>query len=803
MEIRRMSASSGVRVLELTGGLAGAYAGKLLRDAGLEVSVGEGPGGHPLRRRFPACVARQEVRAGLLFEHLTEGADFKEVPSGPWPVGGVEALLDGFDAVMCSPAPEGFADPALTPQALRSVRPDLVVVSISPFGLEGPWRDRPATEFTLQAMSGGLAARGPEGRPPVAVGGQHGDWVTGTFAAVGTLASLHRRDVAADGRGELVDVSALEALATTQSWNPLTYEGVFGHRWYGGGRYPLTPGDIEPTADGLVGFSLVNSVQHWHDFCAMIGQPDWVEDPVLDTATSRRTRVADLLPVIRGWTSQRTTEDIVELASMFRLPVAPLGNGRTLPTIEPFASMGTYQPDTTGTFLRPAPAFCVHDQGRKRSPTRTKSPGGRVPASVSRTEALPFAGVRILDFTAYWAGPSATHLFAMLGAEVIHIESPRRPDGARNQTPRTADTDGWWEWCPAFLGTNSDKLGVALDMGSAEGRELARELVAVSDVVVENFSPRVFESWNLGFEELRQLRPDLVMARMPAFELAGPWRDRTGFAMTMEQLSGMAWITGYPDLPPNAPNGPCDPLAGAHASLAIMAGLAERDRTGEAVFLEIPMISMAVNIAAEQVVEYSGNGVLLNRMGNRSPHIAPQNLYASIDDPDTPVYVALSVDTDERWMALRGAIGNPAWAHDVLLDSVTGRWDAHDQIDQYLAQWFAERTASEAERILLAVGVPCATVVDTSQISVNPQLRARGFIEELTDPVTGRQEYSGYPARFEHGPAKLHREPAPTLGRDNEYVVRSVLGHSREEYERYLALGILATAITREPRKTG
>jgi crotonobetainyl-CoA:carnitine CoA-transferase CaiB-like acyl-CoA transferase len=784
---------SRVRVLNLTRGLAGAYAGKLLYDSGLDVVVAEPTGGHPLRRRSLVLVTDRPVREGLLFAHLTDGQEFVDLPPGPLGDDAVDALVEGFDAVLCGSPPEGADDPALAPKALRARRDELIVVSISPFGLQGPWRDRPATEFTLQAMSGGMAARGSIERPPVGAGGQHGDWVAGPFAAAGLLVSLHRRDTT--GGGDLVDVSGFESVVSTQMWNPLTYTGVFGYPWYMGGRVPLTPGDIEPTRDGMVGFSLVNSIQHWHDFCAMIGQPQWADDPALDPPASRRALAAELLPHIREWTSARTTDEIVELASLFRIPVAPIGNGAILPVIEPFVSSGTYQPDSFGTFLRPTPAFRVRDGKGSRQPIRMAPRSDPRPAT-SDDDALPFSGLRILDFTAFWAGPSATQMFAMLGAEVIHVESPRRPDGGRHNTPRPAGADQWWEWSPTYLGTNSDKLGIAVDMATAAGRDLARELVAVSDVVVENFSTRVIESWGLGFDELRRLRSDIVMVRMPAFGLDGPWRDRTGFAMTMEQISGMAWITGHPDGPPTNVNGPCDPLAGAHASLAILVGLAERERTGEAVFVEVPMIATALNITAEQVIEYSGNGVLMQRMGNRSPHICPQNLYASGGSDPEGTFVALSVDTDERWAALREALGGPDWARDPELSVVSGRWARRDRIDAELAEWFLRRTASESEQLLVAAGVPCAAVVVSDRLAQNPQLQARGFIEELTDPVTGRQNYGTYPAKFERGPAALHRYPAPTLGRDNARVVLGLLGRTAEEYERLVAEGVIADHLT-------
>ena len=175
---------------------------------------------------------------------------------------------------------------------------------------------------------------------------------------------------------------------------------------------------------------------------------------------------------------------------------------------------------------------------------------------------LPLAGIRIIDATAWWAGPSSTHILAALGAEVIHLESVQHPDGARMTAGAFMDQPSWWERSAMFLATNANKKGLTLDLSSPRGRELFFRLVEKADIVVENFSPRVFENFGITWEALSSVNPRLIMTRMPAFGLDGPWRDNVGFAQTMEQMTGMAWVTGHEYDQPRIPRGPCDPVGG-------------------------------------------------------------------------------------------------------------------------------------------------------------------------------------------------------------------------------------------------
>ena len=255
---------------------------------------------------------------------------------------------------------------------------------------------------------------------------------------------------------------------------------------------------------------------------------------------------------------------------------------------------------------------------------------------------------RIVDLTAFWAGPSATHSLAAFGADVIKVESIQRPDGIRYSGGMRTDVDDWWEYGWVFHAMNTNKRSVTLDLQTDDGVRLFNELVRQADVVIENFSPRVMDHFGLGADVLLALNPRLVVVRMPAFGLTGPWRDRVGFAPTMEQIAGLAWVTGLADGPPIPPRGACDPLAGAHAAFALLAALEFADRTGRGQLVEVPMIETVLNVTAVQTIEYEVFGSILDRRGNRGHSGARQNLYRCAGDDN---WIAVTIRTDDEWDA--------------------------------------------------------------------------------------------------------------------------------------------------------
>ncbi|WP_419928902.1 CaiB/BaiF CoA transferase family protein [Candidatus Poriferisocius sp.] len=760
-----------VRALDFSTGVTGPYATKLLADAGADVVKVETSGGDPLRRRG---VTADSDRDGALFRFLHQGK--RAIVADDLTAPDIDSLVADAELVV--------VDTAMASDRVDDWRrrfPDLVVLSISPFGRTGPWVDRPASDFVLQAESGSLATRGRLDRPPVQVAGRVFDWVAGVYGAVAALAAVRRTQHG--GGGEVIDLSMLETG---------TFAGTrFAQVEYAlAGRPPIDrpprtieAPSIEPTADGWVGFN-TNTRDQFDNFLVLIERGDLLGDDDWASSVTRSRRLDEWNAFVHPWTARQTAAEIIEPASLLRIPVAPVHNGATVLDNDHFRSRAAFVRSVCGTFDHPAPPYKVDG---KRPTVSAPSPshgehngrvalrGVRRPEPAARPE-LPLAGLRVLDVTSWWAGPSSAQLLGYLGAEVIHVEAAERLDGARTAvrtaTIELADLPQWWERSPLFLTTNVGKRGVAVNLATDGGQRLLDRLVLASDVLIENFSPRVFENFGLSWSRLSALNERLIMVRMPAFGLDGPWRNNVGFAQTMEQATGMSWITGYPDESPQNPRGPCDPLAGGHAAFAALVGLYQREETGKGCLVEATMVEAALNAAAESIVVHSAYGRVTERDGNRSPDAAPQGLYACRGNER---WLALSIETDAQWGAFVNALDRPAWTEHEELATAVGRRARHDVLDEHIMAWAATVDVESAVEMLTACGVPAGVVRDPRLMAEHPQLRARQHFEELEHPLGGRYPVGTLPFRFA-SVDRWSRARAPMLGEHNAEVLGDVLG---------------------------
>jgi crotonobetainyl-CoA:carnitine CoA-transferase CaiB-like acyl-CoA transferase len=764
-------------VLCLAGDLSGGYCARLLTDCGAEVVRVEDPSGDPLRAWSHSDSAHGD---GALFQFLAAGST-SVVVSDP---AELTKALKGADVILWSP--HSAIARALPPDVLRTLNPDAVVTSITDFGLDGPWVGRPATELTLQAMSGGPGQRGAPERPPLMAGGRLGDWVAGMFAAVHTAAALY------GGGAELLDVSVLESLILATTAHPVS--------WYTIAGTPMRPirarnlPDIHATKDGYVGFMVVTG-QQWLDFCSLVDRTDWMDDAELGIMANRFKRRHELMGAIDEWASQRTCAEIMEIADVLRVPAAIVGTGASIPEVEHLAARKAFETNETGGFLQPAVPWRMHGVDQpERGPAPVLGSGQLPdwsPSAPKPKRGRPFEGIRVADFTANWAGPIVGHLLATFGAEVIHVEGGKRPDAIRNNTCKPMTDPDWPEFSGIFAGTNTGKRSVTVDMSTDEGRELARRLIATCDVVVENYSPHVMDSWGLSWEQVHQVNPRAVMVRMPAYGSNGPWRDRGGYAQTMEMASGMACVTGWPDSTPEIPNGPCDPIAGSHATLALISALERVAGGGEGVLVEAPMIAAALSVAAEVVIEQSAYGVDRVRTGNRSTIYAPQGIYRT-SEPD-PVglgdkkWVALSVVDDASWRALCVLIGRTDWA----TWTEQQRRERHDEIDAAISAWTSRSTVADVVDALLAGGVAVGEVVLGHLVPQQEQLEHREFFERIEHAKTGVNTHASIPVRWSSISGTRIAGPAPMLGEDDDEVWLGQVDLSETEYGSLREAGII------------
>lgn len=766
-----------LRVVSLGSELAAGYCARLLADTGAEVIRIEDPSGDPLRAWSASGSADGD---GALFQYLAQGMTSVVVEDAD----SLHPVLQGADIVLWTP--HSLIARQLTPARVREIAPSTVVTAITPFGLTGPWADRPATDLTLQAMAGGVGQRGLSSRPPLRAGGRLGDWMAGMFAAVHSLAASY------GGGGELLDVSTLESLVLTTVVHPVSWFTIAG--------FPMRPirmrniPDIHPTKDGHVGFMVVTG-QQWLDFCVLVERPDWGDDPELGLMAKRVARRDELVAAIDEWCAERTNAEVLELADLLRVPAAVVGDGPTIPEMDHLVERKAFVRNKRGGFLQPAIPWRLHGVAE---PVHSAAPalGSGVlpqwpPVRSPRLCGRPFAGLRVADFTANWAGPIVGHILGLLGAEVIHVEGGKRPDAIRNNTCKPMRDPDWPEFSGLFAGINTGKRSVTVDMSTEDGRRIARDLIATCDVVVENYTPRVMESWGLGWQDVHAINPRAVMVRMPAYGLDGPWRDRGGYAQTMEMFSGMAATTGWPDSTPEIPNGPCDPIAGSHATVGLLAALRQVRETGEGILVESPMIAGALSVAAELVIEHSAYGVNLSRQGNRSAEGAPQGIYPT-SEPDRVGlgdrrWVALAVSTDEHWRSLCDNLGQIEWKQ----WNESARSAHHDEIDAAIMAWTSASTVDVVVKTLVDAGVPVGEVVLGHLLTEIEQLQYRGFFEKVEHPLTGNNTHAGLPVRWSSIPAPVQRGPAPMLGQDDDLVWLEQVGLSTQEYGRLRAAGVI------------
>jgi len=807
----------GLGVVELGGEIAAAYASKLLLDLGADVIKIEPPAGDPLRAYGPAP-PRAAARGSGLFQYLNSGK--RSVVLDPMRADDrarFAELLSRADVLIESLGPGALEN---TWSALVAMREMPAVVRISPFGQTGPYRDRPATSLTVQAAGGWVARIGtPEG-PPYHVGTRIEEYVAAAYAAASALTAV--RHARGSNNRVAVDVSTFECMAATVPY-PMLQKITFDRLGFPvPQRYQPIPGILR-CSDGFVGISALTG-QHWADVCAILEVPELGEK--MREVALRGAEWSQFLARAEPWLAARTSAETVELFQALRVPAVPIGDGSNLKTMEPFVSRAFFVAQAEAGFERPSSPFrlsatpakhpgrapmlgehtrevCAGTLGTNAPSEATDRAGRRSSATVRRAShptprpstsawgggrpGLPFTGLKVLDFTSFWAGPYLTMYLASLGADVVKVESPRRPDGFRFVAAFPQLGDKWWEQSPVYHATNLGKRDLAIDLDTLEGRALIRRLAAEADVVVENFSPRVMEHFGLDYEAIRSLNPGAIMLRMPGFGLEGPCRDWVGWALTFEQMGGLANVTGEPGARMFAPGGFADPVVGMHAAVALQAALSRRDENGEGQQIEVGQIEVVAAMTAEQGIRHEISGELITRTGNRSATAAPQGVYRSAGRDE---WVAISVRNISEWQAFCSVVA--ADLEDVMaLEDLDERQRHHDAIDARIASWSAGLGSEDAARRLRAAGVPAASVLLTDGMYGEPQLEARGFFQEIDHPVSGRLRYPAWPMHFSFGLTPAHARPAPTLGEHGTQMLRDVLSLTPQEIDALRSAGVI------------
>ncbi len=776
------------RVLDLTSE-RGHLAGHLLALLGAEVIAVEPPDGSPARHLGPYVGGQPDPEASLTHWAYNRGKRsvvldiddqrFDEL------VATADVLID-----------EGDLDPA----RLAGLNPALVHVSITPFGLDGPKADWAATDLTLWAAGGAMALTGDADRAPLRVSEPQAFHSGAAVAAAAALVALLERGES--GCGQRVDLSCQQVLPVSSQSQVLASLVGGPHPARSGGGIKAGPIDLRfvwPAADGHVSITHVfgdavgpytRRLMEWvceAGFCdEATRDKDWIGYGLaLHTGAETLEEFDRVKVCIAAFTSSKTKAELLEGAMTRRVLVGPVTTMADVVASEQLASRG-YWEDVDGVRY---PGRLAHFVGDAQPPTLGRPPRlgehtDSVLADLQRRPAVrpgkaperPLEGLKVVDFMWALAGPTLSRSLADAGATVIRVESSVRVDAARLFQPFFDDKPSA-ENSALFNNVNAGKLGVTLDLGTAEGREVALDLVRWADVVCEAFSPRAMSAWGLDYASLAAVNPKLVMLSTCLMGQTGPLAMYAGFGNLAAALSGFYEITGWPDRPPVGPYAAYTDYIAPHMALAaLLAGVDRQRRTGKGTYIDFAQGEAALHFLAPALLDYTVNGVVAGRRGNDDSKMAPHGAYRCAGEDR---WVAVVAQSDEAWRALAKEMGREDLFLDLLFQEASGRLTRRRELDAAVEAWTCGLDAAEVQNRLQAVGVAAHQVQNTTEIVVDPQLAHRNHWQTVPHPMLGEAVVEGPRFQLSRTPMRVDRG-GPSLGEHVFEVLGGLLGYDED-----------------------
>ena len=818
-------ALEGIRVIDLSTEIAEAT-GRVLADLGAEVIKIEKPGGCP--SRFTAPFAGGET------EPATPGDPEASLYWRMWGRGKRSVVLDidddadrgraialirGADILIESSTPGEMSRRGLGYADMKALNPALLYVSVTPFGQTGPHAPHPATDLTLSAAGGLLNMTGDGDHPPIPVGHPETCHLGATQAAADVILALYGRN--RSGEGQHLD-SSIQAAVLWSLMNITDYAATgqdmpgFGDDRTG--RHPTMPvmeglslPVCEPCKDGYLVMTLVLGAQGMFGFNAAmnwIGEQggldadlmeiDWttwiqqLQEGKLSVEDANRG-VDQFLAHLRTMTKAEVQEQAVAqkwlIAPVYLAP--DLLNDPQLAARDfwvdvdgsPLPGAFARLSETPIEYDRSAPRLgqdqsLVETIDRRPAPPTVKTPAPR---------SSLFEGLKVADFSWIAAGPLITKDLANLGATVLRVETEKRVDTLRFIPPWIGDPGTTTGHMAANM--NQSKLGISIDFTTEKGLEVAHRMVEWADVVVENFTPGTAERLGLGYEQLREINPEIVMLYTCMRGQTGPEAKHTGFGLHGAALGGFVGITGWPDGKPAAPWGAyTDFISPRFALSALGAALHHRDRTGQGQCIDVSQIEAAIHHLGPMILDYTENGRVLDRAGHDSERGCPHGVYRT---QGTERFVAIETQTPAQWRALREIVPALAGLGGDELDRLAERIARREEIDRALAAFCAEEENHALALRLREAGVPAYSSLRATDFHADPQLDARDFFIELEHSGFGKHTFDGPVTTFSATPSRPTRA-GPLIGEHTFEVMKDVLGYSDEEISEIAATGALS-----------
>jgi len=775
----------GLRVLDLSEGIAAPFCAKLLGDLGADVVKVEHPDGGDSSRRlgpFPEGEPDPERSASFFFFNTSKRGVTLDASTDEGRAF-LERLVRRFDVVIAGETEGELADRGLSFEQLRAWNPPVILTTISGFGSDGPRAGWGWSHLIACATGGWARTCGLADREPLQAGGAITETLTGAFAASATLLAVLGRK--AHGQGEHVDVSAQQATLAGALFPSLRYEysGDLGKR---NSRFGPGPSYILPASDGYIGVNVLTAPQ-WDLLCSFMGHPEIATDPRYEGA-KRRDHAEEIGEVFAQALRDRTAEDVFHEGESWRVPFGLVPTMAELVELPPHRERGFIvdleHPEagtvgvpgipfkSTATDAQPVrpPLLGEHNDEVARELDEMPSELARQ-ASVGPVPA-PLDGLKILDLSMFFSGPLAMQIAGDAGADVIKVESVQRIDGWRGTTPLPG-VEQPWERSPNFNWVNRNKRGITLNLTDPRGSEIVKRLVEQADVLIENYTPRVMGNFGLEYDDLKAINPRLIMMSMPGFGADVSWRDYVAFGMSTEQMSGISHLTGYEGGPPifTGMNGG-DPFVGVIAATALWAALHHRERTGEGQHIDLSQVEACTLFVGDAVTGWTLAGDDAGRVGNTHPTNAPYGTYPCSDDG----WIAIDCQNDDQWSTLASLIGRSDWAEPGSpCATAAGRLEDRAVLDAAIAEWTRTRSHLELAEELQAAGVTAGAVLSGPELLADPQLEALGGFLAQDRPGVGLKHYPAQPYRFRNAVPPSDRR-SPLLGEHTDEVLREYLG---------------------------
>ena len=795
MTTPRERALSHLRVLDLGGG-ASELATRLMGDMGADVILVEPPGGVRSRADGPFQGDKPNPDRSLKF--IANNANKRSVVldlSSPEDRDVVRDLAARSDVLVESFTPSYLPSIGLGFEDLTTINPGLVYASLSPFGQDGPYRDFAATELTIQSLAGDGWVYGDDEREPCLIPGDATERIGSMHLVLGTLFALRSRRWS--GRGQHVDVSRHDVGVWQLVSGSLSRISLRNEVYRRPGKASTGVGSIYRCADGIVQF-FPATPQQFRNMVTKWMQDKTFDDPVWDDPDFRRDNWDVVDAHVTAYLADKRVADVEQQVFEADFPMAPMSTmaefvnhphtvARGFIVEQEDPNIGRHRApaapyrfsETPSSVRRPAPSLDEHGAEIRASLLATDPPARLAfNAHAGDRPKRPLEGIRVLDLSRVFAGPFATMLLGFHGAEVVRVESEDLP---AFRAPRQ----------PNYPELNRNKLASAIDFRNPQGVELLKRLVAQSDVVFENFRPTVVDRLGLGYEDLRKVRPNLIMISMSGYGRDGPLRDRSAFGQLLMAFSGLSYIWAHPesDLDTRPKNAYSDFVLGVQAAMAVMMAIEYRDRTGLGQYIESSHVEGLAGIMGPELLEYLVNGTSPEPKGNASAVYAPHGVY---ECRGWDAWVSIAVDGDDQWERMRKAMDEPAWASDGKFATHGGRIENRRELDELISSWTFPKFSRQVQELLQGHGIASGAVQNPLEVLHDEHLKARETIVRVEqDPEWwGTLDHPGLSIHLSETPGWAG-DSAPTPGRDNEYVYKQLLGLSSTEIERLTADRVL------------